>query len=185
MVGRGEIHAVLGENGAGKSTLVKIIAGVIPYDQGEILVDGAVLDAATPADARAAGIAVVYQELSLIPELSVAHNLLLTRLPKRGRVISMRGANRAAGQVLADFGLDHIDPRAPAGALPLDQRQMIEIAKATMVRPRILVLDEATSSLGTAEVERLFGLVRRLRELGTTIVVITHRMGEVWPSPTP
>jgi ribose transport system ATP-binding protein len=180
MVGTGEIHAVLGENGAGKSTLVKIIAGVIRYDQGEILVDGEALDVSTPWDARAAGIAVVYQELSLIPELSVAHNLLLTRLPKRGKLISMGSANRAADQVLANFGLEDIDPRAPVGALPLDQRQMIEIAKATLVRPRILVLDEATSSLGTAEVERLFGLVRRLRQVGTTIVVITHRMGEVW-----
>ncbi len=179
-VGRGEIHAVLGENGAGKSTLVKIIAGVIPFDEGEILLEGETLHVATPGDARAAGVAVVYQELSLIPELSVTHNLLLTRLPKRGRIISMRRANRAAEQVLADFGLDYIEPRAPVSALPLDQRQMIEIAKSTMVRPRILVLDEATSSLGTAEVERLFGLVRRLRDLGTTVVVITHRMGEVW-----
>jgi len=175
-----EVHAVLGENGAGKSTLVKIVAGVIPLDEGEIVVGGEVLHLASPRDSQAAGVAVVYQELSLIPELSVAHNLLLAKLPKRAGIISMARANRLAEEALAALGLGYIDPRSPVRGLPLDQQQMIEIAKATMVRPRVLVLDEATSSLGGAEVERLFGLVRSLRDQGTTVVVITHRMGEVW-----
>jgi ribose transport system ATP-binding protein len=175
-----EIHAVLGENGAGKSTLVKIISGVIPLDEGEIVVGGQSLQITSPRHAQEAGIAVVYQELSLVPELSVTHNLFLARLPKRANFISMAKANRAAEENLANLGLYHIDPRAPVSSLPLDQRQMIEIAKATMSQPRILILDEATSSLGSFEVERLFALVRGLRQQGTTVVVITHRMGEVW-----
>jgi ribose transport system ATP-binding protein len=179
-VAAAEIHAVLGENGAGKSTLVKIVAGVIQADEGEILVGGKHLDAMSPRDSAAAGIAVVHQELSLIPELSVAHNLLLTRMPKRARVISMAKANRLAEEALTRLGLGHIDPRAAVTSLPLDQKQMVEVAKATLVQPRILILDEATSSLGGAEVERLFNLVRHLRALGTTVVVITHRMSEVW-----
>jgi ribose transport system ATP-binding protein len=176
----GEVHAILGENGAGKSTLVKIIAGVVPLDTGEVRAGGRALGLGSPQGARDAGIAVVYQELSLVPQLSVAHNLLLTRLPKRYKLISMKEVNETAEGVLANLGLNDIDPRAPVAELPLDKQQMIEIAKATMVRPRILILDEATSSLGSAEVDRLFDLVRGLRNLGTTVVLITHRMREVW-----
>jgi ribose transport system ATP-binding protein len=179
-VARGEIHAILGENGAGKSTLIKGVAGVSPIDEGEIRVDGGVLKATSPQDARDVGIAVVFQELSLIPQLSVAHNLLLTCLPRRTGLVSMRILNRAAEEALTDLGLDHIDPRSSVAELPLDQQQQIEIAKAVLVRPKILILDEATSSLGGTEVERLFDLVRGLRELGTTVVIITHRMHEVW-----
>ena len=176
----GEVHAILGENGAGKSTLVKIIAGVVPLDSGEVRAGGRALGLGSPQGARDAGIAVVYQELSLVPQLSVAHNLLLTRLPRRYKLISMKAVNETAEGVLANLGLTDIDPRAPVAELPLDKRQMIEIAKATMVRPKILILDEATSSLGSAEVDRLFDLVRGLRSLGTTVVLITHRMREVW-----
>jgi ribose transport system ATP-binding protein len=176
----GEIHAILGENGAGKSTLVKIIAGIVPLDEGEVRAGGLVLGLGSPHSARDAGIAVVYQELSLIPQLSVAHNLFLARLPRRAGLISMKQVNRKATEALANLSLDDVDPRRPVADLPLDHQQMIEIVKATMVRPKILILDEATSSLGSAEVERLFKLVRALRDSGTTVVLITHRMREVW-----
>jgi ribose transport system ATP-binding protein len=179
-VSRGEVHAILGENGAGKSTLVKIIAGVFRPDEGEIRLDGQVFRAMTPQGVRELGISVVYQELSLVPELSVAHNLVLTRLPKRAGLVSLRKAYVIAAEALEGLALGYIDPRAPVSSLPLDQQQMLEIAKATMIRPKILILDEATSSLGGAEVGRLFGLVRTLRDEGTTVVVITHRMHEVW-----
>jgi len=179
-VSRGEIHAIVGENGAGKSTLVKIIAAVTRPDQGEVRVDGKVLRTGLPQETRAAGVAVVYQELSLVPQLSVAHNLVLSRLPTRAGVLSLRKVTRIAQEMLDGLGLAHIDPRAVAGSLPLDQQQMLEIAKVTATRPKILVLDEATSSLGAAEVDRLFGLVRAFRDEGTTILVITHRMREVW-----
>jgi ribose transport system ATP-binding protein len=179
-VRRAEVHALLGENGAGKSTLVKIVAGVVQPDQGEILVHGEPLDHGSPQASREAGIATVYQELSLIPELSVTHNLVLADIPQRAGIVSFRRARRIAEEALAKLGLGHIDPRSPVSHLPLDQRQMVEITKASMQRPRILILDEATSSLGAAEVERLFALVRQLRDQGTTVIVITHRMHEVW-----
>ena len=174
------MHALLGENGAGKSTLVKIVAGVVRPDEGEIVVNGRPLDPGSPQLSREAGIATVYQELSLIPELSVTHNLVLADIPQRAGLVSFRRARRIAEEALAKLGLEHIDPRSPVAHLPLDQRQMVEITKASMQRPRILILDEATSSLGAAEVDRLFELVRELRDQGTTVIVITHRMHEVW-----
>ncbi len=177
---RGEVHALLGENGAGKSTLVKIFAGVVRADEGEIRVGGQAFTVGSPLDARDAGIATVYQELSLIPQLSVAHNLVLTEFPRRGPLLSIQRAGQIAEAALARLGLTHIDPRATVSSLPLDQRQMVEITKATMTRPQILILDEATSSLNRAEVDRLFDLVRALRDQGTTVLVITHRMNEVW-----
>jgi ribose transport system ATP-binding protein len=179
-IAEAEVHAILGENGAGKSTLVKVIAGVVRPDEGEVLVQGKLLSLGSPHDSRAAGIAVVYQELSLIPQLSVTHNLVLSDLPLRAGLFSPSRADAIAEEALAKLGLVDIDPRSPVSHLPLDQQQMVEIAKATMAGPRILILDEATSSLGDAEVNRLFELVRALRDQGTTVVVITHRMHEVW-----
>jgi len=179
-IGRAEVHAILGENGAGKSTLVKVIAGVVRPDEGEVLVDGEPLDLSSPSASRSAGITVVYQELSLVPQLSVAHNLVLADLPRRRGLLSLDRAEEIAERALDKLGLTHIDPRAAVSGLPLDQRQMVEIAKATIAESRILILDEATSSLANAEVERLFELVRDLREQGTTVVMITHRMSEVW-----
>jgi ribose transport system ATP-binding protein len=179
-IARAEIHAILGENGAGKSTLVKIVAGVVRPEEGEIRVDGEVVDIRSPQTARERGIAIVFQELSLIPQLTVAHNLVLNRFPRRAGLLSLKKAQSIAEEALAKLGLVHIDPRAPVSQLPLDQQQMVEIAKATMIRPKILILDEATSSLGRAEVEKLFELVRGLRDQGTTVAVITHRMHEVW-----
>ena len=176
----GEIHALLGENGAGKSTAVKIVAGVVRPDEGTIHINGDELTLGSPHESRVAGIAVVYQELSLVPQFSVMHNLVLSDFPRRAGLLSMSRAEAIAEQALGRLGLVDIDPRAPVSQLSLDQRQMVEIAKATMRQPEVLILDEATSSLGDAEVDRLFELVRGLRDAGTTVVVITHRMQEVW-----
>ncbi len=159
---------------------MKVVAGVVRADAGEIRIDGEPVAIRTPHAARALGIATVYQELSLIPQLTVAHNLVLTRFPRWAGMLSIARAQRIAREALTRLGLGHIDPSAQVNQLPLDQQQMVEIVKATMVRPKILILDEATSSLGRAEVERLFELVRGLRDQGTTIVFITHRMHEVW-----
>jgi len=180
VVAEGEIHAILGENGAGKSTLVKVVAGVVEPDEGDVQVGGRPLSLGSPHDSRAAGVAVVYQELSLVPHLSVMHNMTLAALPRAHGLVSLDRAHAAAADALARLGLSEIDPRAPVAALPLDQRQMVEIAKATMGDPRLLILDEATSSLADDEVRRLFERVRALRERGATVLVITHRMHEVW-----
>lgn len=179
-VERAEIHAVLGENGAGKSTLIKIVAGVVRPDGGKIFLGGRPFEATSPQESRNAGIAVVYQELSLFPELTVAQNLLFKHLPRQGGLISIRKASAVAEATFTDLGIEGIDPRSTVSQLSLDQRQLLEIAKATVARPKILILDEATSSLGTTEVERLFELVRTLRAQGTTVLVVTHRMSEIW-----
>jgi ribose transport system ATP-binding protein len=179
-IGQAEVHALLGENGAGKSTLVKVIAGLVRPDAGEVLVDGRPLALGSPQASRAAGIAVVYQELSLVPQMSVMHNIVLSDLPLRRGFFARDRATAVAREALARLGVSDVNVRAPVSSLPLDLRQMVEIAKAMRHEPRILILDEATSSLGDAEVQRLFELVRTLRSHGTTVVVITHRMHEVW-----
>ena len=179
-INRAEVHALLGENGAGKSTLVKVIAGLVRPDAGEVLVDGQPLVMGSPQSSRSAGIAVVYQELSLVPQLSVMHNIVLSALPVRRGWFARDRAVAIAREALARLGISDINVKAPVSSLPLDLRQMVEIAKAMRHEPRILILDEATSSLGDAEVQRLFELVRGLRSRGTTVVVITHRMHEVW-----
>ena len=179
-IGHAEVHALLGENGAGKSTLVKVIAGLVRPEAGEVLVDGRPLVLESPNASRAAGIAVVYQELSLVPQLSVMHNIVLSDLPLRRGLFAPDRAMAIARESLERLGVPDINVKAPVSSLPLDHRQMVEIAKAMRHEPRILILDEATSSLGDAEVQRLFELVRGLRANGTTVVVITHRMHEVW-----
>ncbi len=179
-IGQAEVHALLGENGAGKSTLVKVIAGLVRPDAGEVLVDGRPLVLESPNASRAAGIAVVYQELSLVPQLSVMHNIVLSDLPLRRGLFAPDRAMAIARESLERLGVSDINVKAPVSSLPLDLRQMVEIAKAMRHEPRILILDEATSSLGDVEVQRLFELVRGLRASGTTVVVITHRMHEVW-----
>src|SRR5579872_6544704 len=179
-IGHAEVHALLGENGAGKSTFVKVVAGLVRPDRGEVLVDGQPLVFGSPQGSRAAGIAVVYQELSLVPQLSVMHNIVLSDLPVRRGWFAPDRAAAIAREALGRLGISDINVKAPVSSLPLDLRQMVEIAKAMRHEPRILILDEASSSLGDAEVQRLFELVRGLRSRGTTVVVITHRMHEVW-----
>ena len=175
----GSIHAVLGENGAGKSTLIKIIAGVLSPDAGQLFLDGRPVSFAGPVGAEAAGIACVFQELSLIPDLSVADNICITKPPGRfGFIASRRQHERAAG-VLERIGCGDTDPRMPVRDLPLSRRQLIEIGKALYRSPRLLILDEATSALTGADVETVYGLLHRLKREGMLLLYISHRMPEI------
>jgi ribose transport system ATP-binding protein len=175
----GRIHAVLGENGAGKSTLIKIMAGVVAPDEGRMLLDGQPVSFASPAAANAAGIACIFQELSLIPDLSVADNIAISNPPRRHGLIDRRAQRRMAEEALARSGADNIHPLALVKDLSLSRRQMVEIAKALARRPRILILDEATSALTAADVTKIYGVLKRLRAEGLALLYISHRMHEI------
>ena len=175
----GSIHAVLGENGAGKSTLIKIIAGVLSPDAGRLSVDGRTVAFSGPRDSEAAGIACVFQELSLIPDLSIADNICITKPPGRFGFISSRRQHDQAHAVLARIGCGDIDPRLPVRDLALSRRQLIEIGKALYRNPRLLILDEATSALTGADVETVYDLLPRLKRDGMLLLYISHRMPEI------
>ena len=178
-IGAGRIHAVLGENGAGKSTLIKIMAGVVTPDEGRMSLDGAPVAFASPAAANAAGIACIFQELSLIPDLSVADNIAISNPPRRFGLIDRRAQRRIAEEALSRAGAGNIHPLALVKDLSLSRRQMVEIAKALARKPRILILDEATSALTAADVTKIYGVLRRLRADGLALVYISHRMHEI------
>jgi ribose transport system ATP-binding protein len=175
----GRVHAILGENGAGKSTLIKVLAGVVAPDSGRMTIEGSEVAFATPASAQAAGIACIFQELSLIPELSVADNILINRPPTRLGLIDRKRQREIAEAALTRAGATDVHPRTPVKDLPLSRRQMVEIAKALARSPRLLILDEATSALTAADVERVLGLLRRLRDEGLALAYISHRMHEI------
>ena len=175
----GRIHAVLGENGAGKSTLIKIMAGVVAPDSGRMLLDGEPVSFASPAAAQAAGIACIFQELSLIPDLSVADNIAISNPPCRFGLVDRKAQRRMAEEALARAGAENIHPRALVKDLSLSRRQMVEIAKALARQPRILILDEATSALTAADVTRIYAVLKRLRAEGLALVYISHRMHEI------
>ena len=176
----GEVHALLGENGAGKSTLIKILAGVQDADGGRMEVLGKTWNARNTAESRAAGISVVYQDLSLIPDLSVAANLTLGRESLYpGRIIRRRRDERSIGKYLSELGVD-LDPRARVSTLPFAYRQMTEICKALLGDVRVLVLDEPTSALSRDEEAVLFDAVRRVTAAGVGVIYVTHRMDEVF-----
>ena len=175
----GEIHALMGENGAGKSTLIKIITGVYQPDEGRIVLEGSERRFLHPQEAVAAGIACIFQELSLMPDLSVADNICITNPPRRRGLIDRAAQRRIAEAALARAGAEGIHPLAPVASLSLSRRQMVEIAKALAREPKILILDEATSALTAADVQRVFALLKRLRDEGLAIVYISHRMHEI------
>ncbi len=175
----GSIHAVMGENGAGKSTLIKIISGVVAPTEGEMKLDGMKVAFHGPTDAQARGIVCVFQELSLMPDLSVADNIGITAPPRRFGLIDRREQDRQAARLLALVGCEGIDPRARVRDLPLSRRQMVEIAKALGRNPRLLILDEATSALTAEDVVRVVALLHRLRDGGMCILYISHRMHEI------
>ena len=175
----GSIHAILGENGAGKSTLIKIMAGVVAPDEGRMTMQGREVNFASPAAANQAGIVCIFQELSLIPELSVADNIVISDPPKRFGMIDRKAQRRIAEEALARAGAGDIHPSALVKDLPLSRRQMVEIAKALARKPRILILDEATSALTAADVSKVFAVLKRLRAEGLALLYISHRMNEI------
>lgn len=175
----GEVHALLGENGAGKSTLIKVITGVYQKSQGQILLDGEPCQPQSPADAQSLGISTVYQEVNLIPTLSVAKNLSLQRQPRRLGLIDWRAADRQARDLLARLELD-IDVSRPLGSYSIAIQQLIAIARALAVDARILILDEPTASLDAHEVEVLFRLLNQLKAQGMAIVFVTHFLDQVY-----
>jgi ribose transport system ATP-binding protein len=187
--GRGEVHAVLGENGAGKSTLMKVLAGIVGPDGGEITIDGEPWAPRGPADARARGLAMVHQELALCPHLDVEANVALGIEPSRFGVVRDGSLTRLVGDAIARaFGDRPVDPRTRVSDLSVADQQLVEVARALATAQvgqasggalRVLVLDEPTSSLGAADVERLFALVRDLASAGTTVLYVSHFLEEV------
>lgn len=175
----GEVHALMGENGAGKSTLIKALTGVYTIDSGRVEIDGVETQFATPAAAQHAGISTVYQEVNLVPNLTVAENMLLGREPRRLGRIDRREMNRRAAVSLQALGID-VDPASELGSHPIAVQQLVAIARAVDTDARVLILDEPTSSLDADEVARLFEVMRRLREQGTAIVFVSHFLDQVF-----
>jgi ribose transport system ATP-binding protein len=177
----GEIHALVGENGAGKSTLMNILTGAVPKDAGTILLRGQPVEITDPRRAIELGIAIIHQELTLIPHLTVAQNIYLGREP-RGRLpgtVDWAVLNRQAEELLARLGLD-LRPTTLVAELSIAQRQMVEVAKALSLNADIIAMDEPTSALSEREVETLFGFIRQLRRQGVGLIYISHRIAEVF-----
>ena len=177
-VRHGEVHAVVGENGAGKSTLMKILGGIIPRDAGRTELDGREVSFSSPREAIAAGIAVIHQELSVLPTLNVVENLFMGRMPtRRGRILwkVLEERSRAA---LAEVGLD-IDPRVLMNDLSISQRQLVEIAKALSINARLIIMDEPNSSLSETESERLFTVIESLKSRRVSVIYVSHKIDEV------
>jgi ABC-type sugar transport system ATPase subunit/ribose/xylose/arabinose/galactoside ABC-type transport system permease subunit len=175
----GEIHALVGENGAGKSTLINLITGVYQPDSGTIELDGEVVSNLSPREAERRGVATVHQELSLCPHLTVAENVFLGKTPTTLGRIDYQRIRAESARAMAELGTD-IDPRALAGELSLAEQQIVELAKALVSHPTLLILDEATSALDSEQVDQLFAALRRLRDAGTAIVFVSHRMEEIF-----
>ncbi len=171
---RGEIHALLGENGAGKSTLTKIIAGVYPLSSGKLLIDGGETEFATPSEALRKGIAMVYQENSLVPSMTVAQNIYLGNEKPLNR---LRGIYIAAQQFLQSLNF-HVDPAAIVGALGAAQKQMVEIARAVHHKARVIIFDEPTATLTPEEKRYFFKLINQLKAEGVSIIFISHALEE-------
>ncbi|MEN3183530.1 MAG: sugar ABC transporter ATP-binding protein [Atribacterota bacterium] len=175
---RGEVHALVGENGAGKSTLMKILSGAYQPDEGVIYYKGKPVVLRNPHEAQKLGISIVYQELNLMPHLTVAQNIFIGREPLRFGYIDDRKMCRDAKEILARLHVD-VDPSLPVYLLPLSKRQMIEIAKALSFQSEVLIMDEPTSALTESEVEELFKVIRHLRDQGVGIIYISHRLEEL------
>ena len=178
---RGEVHCLVGENGAGKSTLTKILSGALPRDSGDITLDGKVADIRSPLDAQRHGIAVIYQDFKLVPELSVAENILLGREPtsRWPHFLDFDSMHTAARSALEQLGED-IDTRALVSSLSTARRQIVEIAKAISQRVRILAMDEPSAALTEAELQNLFAVIRKLTSEGVGIIYISHRLDEIF-----
>jgi len=175
----GEIHALIGENGAGKSTLMRVLAGAISGDSGEMTVDGVPYRPRNPHDAHAQGIRAVYQDFSLVPQMSVAENLLLGELPSFHGVVDWPAARREAKRSLDELGFEDIAVEQRVDRLGVSQRQMVEIAKALHGSPRVVILDEPSAVLSNRELAKLFGVLQGFRDSGGTVIYVSHRLDEV------
>ncbi len=179
-VRRGEVHGLVGENGAGKSTLINIIGGILQRDSGAIAFDGLEVNFAHPLEAMAAGVSVVHQELSLVPNATVTENIFLRR--EKRNVLGLndwRAMTRAASQVFERIGID-IDPNALAGSLSVGMQQLVEVAKAISIDVRLLIMDEPTSSLSEKEIDELFKVIGDLRNQGLAILFVSHKLSELF-----
>ena len=180
VVERGEVHALIGENGAGKSTLMKLLSGVYPDYDGELLLDGQPLALTSPSDAQHRGIATIHQELNLIPELTIAENIFLGREPRTAAgLLDVRRMERESRALLERLSL-RIPPDRPIKWLRVGEQQLVEVAKALSLDARLLILDEPTSALSQAEIERLFAVVAALKEHGVTMIYISHKLDEIF-----
>ncbi len=177
-LGSGEVLVLVGENGAGKSTLMKILAGALQADEGEILIDGTRVRIDTPQEAQRLGIGMIYQEFTLVPQLTVPANISLGTEPTRAGLIDARAIRARAHRVLDELGLE-LPFDVPVSRLSVGQQQLVEIAKALAKSARIIVMDEPTAALSDREIERLFTIVRRLRAAGAGVIYISHRMEEL------
>ncbi len=176
----GQVHAIVGENGAGKSTLMKILAGAEQPDGGEVYVAGKRVSFRNVNQANEHGVAIVFQELNLFPDLDVLANMFVLQAPQRLGMINRAEMERRALPILKELGLEQMNLRQSVGQLPLGEQQLVEIAKALLANSKVLILDEPNSALNAAETERLFTIIRRLRDLGVAIIYISHRLEEVF-----
>jgi ribose transport system ATP-binding protein len=176
---KGEVHGLVGQNGAGKSTLMKILNGVYTRDSGTVVIDGQTVAYSRPQEAQAAGIGMVFQELSLVDSMTVAQNVFLGREPRDRLLLNDRRAYRETRAAFAELGVN-IDPRSLTGDLSVGARQLVEVAKSIARKPRILILDEPTASLTSSEVDTLFAAVRRLARRGISVIYISHRLQELF-----
>ena len=177
---RGEVRALLAENGAGNSTLMKILAGAVSADSGIIEIDGKPATIRSPKDSRDLGVSIIYQEFVLAPQLSVAENIFLDRLSEKSGIVNWKKINAAAKKLLMEMGFDMIDPRKQVGSMPVAYQQIVEICKSLSQDAHILILDEPTAVLTFGEIERLFGIVKKLKDCGWGIIYISHRLEEVF-----
>src|SRR5918997_1887096 len=176
----GEVHALVGENGAGKSTLIKVLTGVYQPDGGEVRYQDRPVSFGSPMDAQRAGISTIYQEVNLIPLMSVAHNLFLGREPRtRFGTLDEARMNREAGEILRRYGVT-TDVRRQLGTMALGAQQMVALARAVMIDAKVVIMDEPTSSLEPREVETLFGVIRDLHAQGIGIIYVSHRLDELY-----
>ncbi|WP_316569167.1 sugar ABC transporter ATP-binding protein [Neobacillus sp. YIM B06451] len=176
---KGEIHALIGENGAGKSTLMKILAGAYQKDEGQILIEGKEVKIASPKNAMDLGISVIYQEFMLAPDLSVAENIFIDKLVESGMFINWKSLKRRAKEQLVKLGFEDIDPDAKVGSLSVAYQQIVEICKCLTRNSKVLVFDEPTAVLTFSEIQKLFDIIRKLKNNGVSIVYISHRLEEL------
>ncbi len=177
---KGEIHALVGENGAGKSTLMKILSGAYPKDSGQILIDGKEVKIASPKDSKDLGIAVIYQEFMLAPDLTVAENISIDNLADTGIFVNWNHLKKAASEQLSKLGFGDIDPGVKVGNLSVAYQQIVEICKCLTRNADVIVFDEPTAVLTFTEIEKLFAIIRKLKSEGVSVIYISHRLDEIF-----